>query len=69
MTFTEYCVKVGYYMANHPSVRQGQAFFNVLHEERPDLADEIMRVKLDPFHNEEVLPQFLEYVEENWNDK
>jgi hypothetical protein len=48
--------------------REGQRAFNVLHLMRPDLSEQIRATPLDPFHRDERLPEFLEWLKENWND-
>lgn len=42
--------------------RRGQAYFNVLHDVRPDLASQVRGTRLDPFHNDARVPEFLARV-------
>jgi hypothetical protein len=50
--------------ANHDkSQRNGQIHFNVLHEMDADLANNIRGGDLDPFHNDDLIPAFLEHVQ------
>lgn len=46
--------------------RRGQAYFNVLDDVRPDLADQVRAMALDPFHNDDKVPQFLAWVCLHW---
>lgn len=51
------------YQCKHPEQRTGQAHFNVLHRLHPELADEIRGDRmLDPFHVDERIPAFREFV-------
>lgn len=50
----------------HPSWRAGQAFFNVLHEIRPDIANDIRGTAFDPFHRNDRIPKFLYHVASVW---
>lgn len=50
-----------------PGWRRGQAAFNLLHQERPDLSEEIHTSCLDPYYDDTRLPQFLRFVEELWD--
>ena len=64
MTFEEYINEVRW-RAAYRGERQGQAYFNVLHEYRPDLAGRLPE-GLDPFYNDEYIPAFLVWVGSNW---
>lgn len=46
----------------HPSWRLGQAYFNTLHDMRPDLADKIRGTWLDPFYSNGAIPHFLGWL-------
>lgn len=46
--------------------RPGQWAFNVLHSTRPDLSEQIRSGPLDPFYRNDRLPDFFQFVEENW---
>lgn len=46
--------------------RQGQWAFNMLDMWRPDLSTQIRGKLIDPFHNDDRLPAFWAFVEENW---
>lgn len=45
--------------------REGQAAYNVLSKERPDLASQINGTDLDPFYDNERLPAFYDWVASN----
>lgn len=47
-------------------LRQGQVFFNVLYEYRPDIGDRIVGGPLDPYHLDRVPGSTWSYVIENW---
>jgi hypothetical protein len=49
-------------------LRLGQAAFNVLHEMRPDLANEIRDSTLDAFYNDGALADFFMWVAANWSN-
>lgn len=60
--------------ANHAAVsngwRIGQAYFNTLRDLRPDLVlPEAVRgyAGLDPFHDDSLVPRFLEWVTAKWD--
>ena len=58
-----------YAEAQHPpkEQRSGQWAFNLLCYVRADLADRVNgSLNLDPFHNDEKLPAFWKFVEDNW---
>lgn len=49
--------------------RTGQAWFNQLSEDRPDLASQVQGNRtLDPYYNDGNLTRFMEFVQEHWND-
>ena len=50
-----------------PGWRRGQLAFNVLHQERPDLSEEIRTSCLDPYYDDTRLPAFLKLVGELWD--
>ena len=52
-----------------PGLRYGQTFFNLLHAERPDLADELRGSEIDPFHFDTTRPGLLDWVERNWYER
>jgi hypothetical protein len=46
--------------------RYGQAYFNVLWNLRPAIANVIRATKYDPFHLNEVHPETHAYIEQLW---
>ena len=48
--------------------RRGQYAFNLLDEHRRDLADKIVKTDNDPFYEDERIPQFLVWLEKNWEN-
>jgi hypothetical protein len=67
MTFPEYLHVVAGRKAMEPSWRMGQTYFNVLREERPDLANKIRATAYDPFYNDELIGDCLTYLCSHWN--
>lgn len=68
MTFAEYLKYVVMRkVRGGDNERIGQAYFNELSLVRPDLA-EIVRGSelLDPYHRDEIIPAFLDYVCSQW---
>jgi hypothetical protein len=63
-TFAEYQKAVGVAMRERRGLRKGQAFFNVLQEMEPELADRITSSADDPFYDDGKLPEFLLRVAE-----
>jgi hypothetical protein len=61
--FTRYQNRVDRYRKEHPEQRYGQAAFNVLYDERPELANQVRATLLDPFHVDERLTAFLRFIE------
>jgi hypothetical protein len=51
---------------DHPTERRGQAYFNTLHEMRPDLSEQVRATHLDPFYQDEAIEVFLGFVGANW---
>lgn len=64
-TYDEFLLKVTQRITTHRSERYGQAWFNVLAAERPDLSERIRGGSLDPFYTG-VTRQLTEYVLERW---
>ena len=59
---------VGYYAAEHPEQRPGQATFNVLAAVRPDLSEQIRATELDPFYLADRLDATCQWIEKHWKD-
>ena len=67
MTFDEYVTAVQTTLNDFPEWRQGQTYFNVLADKRPDLSEQIRGTALDPFHKAgDSLTPFLEWVSAQW---
>lgn len=49
--------------------RRGQAYFNVLYDVKPNLADKVRGTLLDPFHNDARIPDFIVYVVTHWGEE
>lgn len=46
--------------------RLGQTAFNLLLSEKPHLAERVRATAFDPFHDDDVLPRFYDYIELYW---
>lgn len=46
--------------------RRGQCYFNQLIDSHPQLAEKIRGSDIDPFHEDERISDFLEYLQQNW---
>jgi len=67
MELHEYWMAVGRYYQDYKHVRKGQAAFNVLDQERHDLAILIAGIDgLDPFFEDENLSRFANYIAARW---
>lgn len=70
MTLDEFVAK--YAETLHQAVeahqRPGQYAFNLLHDVRPDIANNYVRTfwGIDPFYRDDFLPRFWEVVAEKW---
>lgn len=47
------------YRDDHQEQRQGQAYFNALYQEYPEIADRIRTTPADPFYRDERIELFL----------
>lgn len=45
-----------------PHIRRGQHAFNVVERLYPDIASDLRGSSVDPFHNDELLPEFWDAV-------
>mgnify|MGYP007044129973 CR=1 FL=1 len=59
----EYLIKVAELQKYNTLWRNGQTHFNVLSDLYPEIAEKVRGTKIDPFHNDKVLPEFLSFVE------
>ena len=46
--------------------RSGQALFNLLARIRPDISEMLRGSDMDPFHRDERLPDFYDFVARHW---
>ena len=66
MTFQEYQAAVERAYKENLHWRRGQAAFNVLLNNRPDLSEQVRGSGIDPFHKDDLLSHFYQWVENNW---
>jgi hypothetical protein len=67
VSFSEYVAMVAdafQNKANH--YRNGQAAFNTLYAVHPQLAEQVHNTDIDPFYDDDVLPDFYEWVNDHW---
>lgn len=55
-------VEVMTIMDVYPELRYGQAWYNVLREKRPELANRIAQTELDPFQRDERVPRLIDWL-------
>ena len=48
--------------------RLGQAYFNVLTEARPELAEKVRGSMVDPFHDDSRIGDFLVFISDHWDE-
>lgn len=49
--------------------RPGQYAFNLLCQVRPDLSEQVRgRLQVDPFYNDRFIPNFIQFVSDNWGE-
>lgn len=71
--FDEYITQANKYYNRTAAVgiRVGQAYFNVLMDYKPQLAEEVRGTELDPFQsnnsNDTRFKDFINFVNNNWN--
>lgn len=66
VTFSQYLRLVALAKEDNPSLRNGQVYFNVLNNVRPDLANRIRSTLIDPYYEDCNLAQFLVFVSKEW---
>lgn len=66
MTFNEYLSAAAITFRFEPTWRVGQAYFNALEVNRPDIARKIRDSLVDPFYDDGKLADFLQAVERSW---
>lgn len=63
MNYQDYLDEAGrYFVANQPHLRYGQALMNYLWEYSQDLYRDVVSAKLDPYYDDELVPEFLNFV-------
>lgn len=67
MSFEEYIAAAEEENRKYHYIRRGQAYFNMLSRINKDLARQAIGTDFDPFNDDENLPDFLEWVQENWS--
>jgi len=63
MNIDDYKNSVNLYMNDHPEQRYGQALFNVLDIEYPELSKQIIGSMNDPFYYDYKIPNFFIWLE------
>jgi hypothetical protein len=53
-------------LARNEHQRRGQFLFNCLAEFRPELAEKLRGLPLDPYHNDSQIDAACLWIEENW---
>ena len=64
--FDQYLLEVQVALATHKGWRQGQAFFNVLTQYKPALAERVRSSAKDPFYQDDRIDKFLKFIGEEW---
>jgi hypothetical protein len=67
MTFQEYVMAAAEAILNSSLQRAGQAYFNLLNEVRPDLAEYVRGTLYDPFYRDARIPEFLAFIASRWD--
>lgn len=66
--FSQYLIDITYYHHANHEWRYGQTAYNVLEAFDCDLADKVRGTNLDPFHDDDRLPEFLATVRDKWSE-
>jgi uncharacterized protein (DUF1786 family) len=73
MKLHEFWILVGMQRAQHSSERLGQIAFNILEENRPEMANAIRGSDMDPFYVSDAMTsfdkrmdRFVTWLSENW---
>ena len=64
--FSLYCIMVSVARNEFPSWREGQAYFNVLKDMHPEIADEIRGGLFDPFYDDDTVTAFIAELYTNY---
>jgi len=68
MTFELYLERSARRKSLHPSERMGQAYFNQLREDQPEVASDVTNSEIDPFYDDNLIGEFLTYLSVVWQD-
>lgn len=68
ITWSEYNARVAECVSSMPALRVGQAYYNVLHDTRPELAGVVRDSGDDPFYADSRIPGFLVLIRRLWSD-
>lgn len=49
-------------------IRIGQSLFNFLHDKNPVLANKLRGTDVDPFYNDNRIPEAWKFIYENWDE-
>ena len=66
VNWKEFQRKLALYRAAYPRQREGQAFFNVLYDVAPQVADKLRGTENDPFYVSSRVDRAINTVEWEW---
>lgn len=66
-SLAQFYADVQEYRTLYPEWREGQTYFNVLHRQRPELAEKLRTTSLDPFYRDERVEAVQEWLQDNWD--
>jgi hypothetical protein len=69
MSFQDYLLLCAQRKRDHPELRMGQVYFNVLSELEPSYAEYLKGLGFDPFHDDANIGKFLYDVCATWGKK
>jgi hypothetical protein len=67
-TFSHFLTEVAYVYHASLEFRFGQTCFNVLYKLNPDLATSLTGTDVDPYYDDDKVPEFLKRVRDEWAD-
>lgn len=67
MTYYEFLEFSWRYYVQNRYQRKGQALFNALVKVHPGLAEKVRMTPLDPFYQDDRIPDFLTMIKGAWN--
>ena len=65
-TLTAYFSSVYKALEANVNWRIGQVYFNILYIMRPDISERVRGTNLDPFYDDKIVNDFLEFVIGEW---